>query len=162
SDVNTMAEPFMALWPQGVDKSLFTPALVLNTTEVDSGRRRLIAPFRFEGLTDLKFLPVSCISTSGSQTSTAAQTSRIEAVPLSPAAVLSARFPWVTPTGWFYARPEPDQPPEPDDCAPLNKRVSKVTDGGYFESSGVATALDLAHSLQKIIMERQLNIDIKL
>jgi len=162
SDVNTMAEPFMALWPQGVDKSLFTPALVLNTTEVDSGRRRLIAPFRFEGLTDLKFLPVSCISTSGSQTSTAAQTSRIEAVPLSTAAVLSARFPWVTPTGWFYARPEPDQPPEPDDCAPPNKRVSKVTDGGYFESSGVATALDLAHSLQKIIMERQLNIDIKL
>ncbi len=49
-----------------------------------------------------------------------------------------------------------------DDCEPPNKRVTKVSDGGYFESSGVATALDLAHSLQNIITERGLNVDIKL
>jgi len=83
-------------------------------------------------------------------------------VPLSTAAVLSARFPWVTPTAWYYARPETERPPALDDCAPPNKRLAKVSDGGYFESSGVATALDLAHSLQNIIMERGLNVEIKL
>jgi len=147
---NTLAEPFISLWPAGFDKSLFTPALVLNTTEVDSGRRRLIAPFRFEGLTDLRFFPVNCVSAS------AGQTSKIESVPLSTAAVLSARFPWVTPTGWYY------ETSEMGDCAPPVKSVTKVSDGGYFESSGVATALDLMHSLQKIVAEHKLPIDIKL
>jgi hypothetical protein len=32
--------------------------------------------------------------------------------------------------------------------------VTKLSDGGYFESSGVATALDLAHSLKTIIDQR--------
>jgi hypothetical protein len=93
---NTMAEPFLSLWPHGFDKSLFTPALVLNTTEVDSGRRRLISPFTFEGLSDLRFFPLSCKSVG------AAQEGKIESLALSAAAVLSARFPWVTPSGWYY------------------------------------------------------------
>src|SRR5215470_7377834 len=72
---NTMAEPFLSLWPQGFDKSLYTPALVLNTTEVDTGRRRLISPFTFEGLSDLRFFPVSCTSAS------ATSESKVETVP---------------------------------------------------------------------------------
>src|SRR5215510_9127552 len=142
---NTMAEPFLSLWPQGFDKSLFTPALVLNTTEVDTGRRRLISPFTFEGLTDLRFFPVSCKSEG-----------KIEALPLSTAAVLSARFPWITPTGWYY------DPSTDGDCTSPEKSVTKLSDGGYFEASGVATALDLAHSLKNIIDQRGLNVDIKL
>jgi len=147
---NTMAEPFLSLWPQGFDKSLFTPALVLNTTEVDTGRRRLISPFRFEGLTDLRFFPVTCTSAS------ATHEGKVEALPLSTAAVLSARFPWITPSGWYY------DPSETGECTSPEKSVTKLSDGGYFESSGVATALDLAHSLQKIIDQRGLNVDIKL
>jgi hypothetical protein len=150
---NTMAEPFMALWPQGFDKSLFTPALVLNTTEVDTGRRRLISPFTFEGLTDLRFFPVSCTSAS------ATHEGKIESVPLSTAAVLSARFPWVTPTAWFYKKKD-DETTSIKDCAPDEKIVTKVSDGGYFEASGVATALDLVHSLENAA--RGLNVDIKL
>jgi hypothetical protein len=150
---NTMAEPFLSLWPQGFDKSLFTPALVLNTTEVDTGRRRLISPFRFEGLTDLRFFPVSCTSAS------ATHEGKIESVPLSTAAVLSARFPWVTPTAWFYKKKD-DESTSIKDCAPADKSVAKVSDGGYFEASGVATALDLVHSLQNAA--RELNVDIKL
>jgi hypothetical protein len=142
---NTMAEPFLSLWPQGFDKSLFTPALVLNTTEVDTGRRRLISPFTFEGLTDLRFFPVSCKSEG-----------KIESLPLSAAAVLSARFPWITPTGWYY------DPSKDGDCTSPEKSVTKLSDGGYFEASGVATALDLAHSLKSIIDQRGLNVDIKL
>ena len=152
---NTMAEPFLSLWPQGFDKSLFTPALVLNTTEVDTGRRRLISPFKFQGLTDLRFFPVSCTSAS------ATHDGKIESVPLSTAAVLSARFPWITPTAWFYMEKD-DETNSIKDCAPAEKSVTKVSDGGYFESSGVATALDLAHSLKNIIDQRGLNIDIKL
>jgi len=142
---NTMAEPFLSLWPHGFDKSLFTPALVLNTTEVDTGRRRLISPFTFEGLSDLRFFPVSCKSEG-----------KIEALPLSTAAVLSARFPWITPTGWYY------DPSDSGDCTSPAKSVTKLSDGGYFEASGVATALDLAHSLKTIIDQRGMNVDIKL
>ena len=150
---NTMAEPFMSLWPQGFGKSLYTPALVLNTTEVDTGRRRLISPFTFEGLTDLRFFPVSCTSAG------AAHEGKIESVPLSTAAVLSARFPWVTPTAWFYKKKD-DETNSINDCAPAEKSVTKVSDGGYFESSGVATALDLVHSLENAA--RGLDVDIKL
>ncbi len=142
---NTMAEPFLSLWPQGFDKSLFTPALVLNTTEVDTGRRRLIAPFTFEGLTDLRFFPISCKSDG-----------KIESLPLSTAAVLSARFPWITPSGWYY------DPSKDGECTSPEKSVTKLSDGGYFESSGVATALDLAHSLKTIIDQHGMNVDIKL
>jgi hypothetical protein len=142
---NAMAEPFLSLWPQGFDKSLFTPALVLNTTEVDTGRRRLISPFTFEGLTDLRFFPISCKSDG-----------KIEALPLSTAAVLSARFPWITPSGWYY------DPSESGECISPQKSVTKLSDGGYFEASGVATALDLAHSLKTIIDQHGMNIDIKL
>jgi hypothetical protein len=147
---NTMAEPFLSLWPQGFDKSLFTPALILNTTEVDTGRRRLISPFKFEGLTDLRFFPVSCTSKS------ATHEGKVESVPLSTAAVLSARFPWITPSGWYY------DPSETGECMSPEKSVTKVSDGGYFESSGVATALDLAHSLKNIIDQGGMNVDIKL
>jgi hypothetical protein len=142
---NTMAEPFLSLWPQGFDKSLFTPALVLNTTEVYTGRRRLISPFTFEGLTDLRFFPISCKSDG-----------KIESLPLSTAAVLSARFPWITPSGWYY------DPSQTGECTSPEKSVTKLSDGGYFESSGVATALDLAHSLKTIIDQRGMNVDIKL
>jgi hypothetical protein len=147
---NTMAEPFLSLWPQGFDKSLFTPALILNTTEVDTGRRRLISPFKFEGLTDLRFFPLSCTSAS------ATHEGKIESLPLSTAAVLSARFPWITPSGWYY------DPSETGECTSPEKSVTKLSDGGYFESSGVATALDLAHSLQNIINQGDLKVDIKL
>jgi len=147
---NTMAEPFLSLWPQGFDKSLFTPALILNTTEVDTGRRRLISPFKFEGLTDLRFFPVSCTSAS------ATHEGKVESLPLSTAAVLSARFPWITPSGWYY------DPSETGECTSPEKSVTKLSDGGYFESSGVATALDLAHSLKNIIDQRGMNVDIKL
>src|SRR5262249_6780805 len=86
---------------------------------------------------------------------------KIESVPLSTAAVLSARFPWVTPTAWFYMKKD-DETSSIKDCAPAEKSLTKVSDGGYFESSGVATALDLMHSMQNIIAARGLNVDIKL
>jgi hypothetical protein len=45
---------------------------------------------------------------------------------------------------------------------PDKRVVTKLTDGGYFEDSGVATALDLISSLQELITKHELKIDIKL
>ena len=113
-----------------------TPALLLNTTEVGSGRRRVIAPFEFSG-SDLLFLPI---------TEELGSSFNIHDLPVSTAAVLSARFPWVSPAGTFYdfnrdksglGRPQ----------EPLSK--VRLVDGGYFENSGVATALDIIRAMEQ-------------
>ena len=116
-----------------------TPALVVNTTEVGSGRRRVIAPFEF-ARDELLFVPVAQTFPAGHRAS------RIRDLPVSTAAALSARFPWVTPAGTFfdYAR-DPLTDKERRD-APLQKY--RVVDGAYFENSGVATALDLVRAME--------------
>jgi len=98
-----------------------TPALVFNTTEVGSSRRRVIAPFKFDG-SDLLFLPI------------AGQNTPLGNLSVSTAAILSARFPWITPAGTFRELER-------------NETV-RLVDGGYFENSGVATAIDLIRALQ--------------
>lgn len=49
-----LSSRFTTLWQPS---SSPVPALVLNTTEVNTGRRRVIAPFQFDGI-DVSFLPV--------------------------------------------------------------------------------------------------------
>jgi hypothetical protein len=90
----------------------------LNTTEVGTGRRRVFAPFRFSGI-DLQFFAPSVASR----------------VRVSTAAVLSARFPGMTPAGWFESEEH-------------QGKVSFV-DGGYFESSGASTALELYQTIER-------------
>lgn len=53
---------------------------------------------------------------------------------LSTAAGISARFPFVTPVAW-YAK---------------NSAKFRLADGGYFDNSGVSTALDIGRTLQKL------------
>ena len=96
------------------------PALVLNTTEVETGERLRITPFKIplpqgaenvfeEGNIDFR---------------------------LSTAAGLSARFPIFTPVGWYEKKD--------------NQLKSRLADGGYFDNSGVSTALDIGGTLEKI------------
>lgn len=99
------------------------PALLLNTTDVWSGQRRVIAPFHFLGTGPLEFFPLSVTGSDG----------KTQALPLSTAAVLSSRFPWITPPGWVKRPTQKAMEPQ----------ETRVVDGGYFENSGVATALDL-------------------
>jgi hypothetical protein len=114
---NFLRTPFSDHWsPEGN-----TPALVINTTEVGSGRRRVIAPFEFAGH-DLLFLPI------------ASEAGGLRTLSVSTAAILSARFPWITPAGTFYDFER-------------NEKV-RLVDGGYFENSGVATAIDLIRALE--------------
>jgi hypothetical protein len=55
---------------------------------------------------------------------------------LSTAAFLSARFPYFTPAGWYRRSSD-------------NSKL-RLVDGGYFDNSGVHTALDIGRSLQHL------------
>lgn len=116
------------------------PALVLNATVVETGERLLFSPFTFPNPTssDLKVPILQEIS------SVACSESGFHiSFPLSTAAVLSARFPLVTPVGWF------------DRCFDKygnllkEKAKSRLADGGYFENSGVSTALEIGQILEE-------------
>ena len=103
-----------------------TPFLVLNTTEVDNGRRYLISPFRVavrysdadfhepwpRGIENVQFRDMA----------------------YSTAAGLSARFPLISPYGFF-----PEQ------------RVRRFIDGGLYDNSGAVTANEIKASLQNFI-----------
>ncbi|MGL3210710.1 patatin-like phospholipase family protein [Bradyrhizobium sp. BR 1433] len=124
-----LSSRFISLWKPD---SSPVPALVLNTTEVNTGRRRIVAPFRFDGI-DVSFLPV------WNDTDLAKRfPESVPDIPVSTAAFLSSRFPWVTPAGFF-------EDSDPNDKEPTKVRV---VDGGYFENSGLATTLDLLGSLE--------------
>lgn len=134
---NLFVQPFIEHWRPDGD----TPALVLNTTEVKSGLRRIISPFTFGG-DDVEFLPV--------------WQGDLRRMPLSTAAVLSARFPWITPPGWYYESAQA----QTGGSAGSQFR-NELVDGGYFENSGVASALDVIRTI-KAIKTVEGKIDIQL
>jgi hypothetical protein len=130
--IDFLQSPFLQHWTP----SASSPALVVNTTEVGSGRLRIIAPFQFN--TDhVLFLPFA-----DAQLAKKAGDS-LNNLSVSTAVVSSARFPWVTPAGAFY-----DWSPETTQSG--DRRIEKIrlVDGGYFENSGVASALELISTLQ--------------
>jgi hypothetical protein len=124
---NIMSRPFREHWSATGN----SPALILNATEVGSGRRRLMAPFTFaENVDSLRFMPIW----GGPGTINPA---------LSTAAYASARFPWISPAGWFR-EPIPDA----EQASAAKTRTVRLVDGGYFDNSGVTTALDLMRSIE--------------
>lgn len=136
SDV--LRQPYLRHWqPAGV-----MPAMLFNTTEVASGRRRVVAPFVFSSR-EVSFLPLwgdaGALSPS-----------------LATAAIVSARFPWLTPSAWF------------DEMTPASKteksasRRIRLVDGGYFENSGVSTAHDLIRALDRELAVLKLEKDVEI
>jgi len=112
-----MAEGFDALWtPAGP-----CPALVLNTTMVETGERIAIAPFVFDGAPEWKLRTLSEL----------APGTRLR---LSTAAGASARFPFVTPAA---------RVPGTVDRAGLPAGAGRLADGGYFDNSGADTVKDI-------------------
>ena len=103
------------------------PALILNTTVVETGERLVLSPFKID-LPDLKDIrTVTC------------EKDKID-FPLSTAAILSARFSVVTPAGWFNR------------CgSDGNPQKARLVDGGYFENSGITTAYEIGTKLEEII-----------
>lgn len=113
------ARPFFDLWR---DPHRYVPALMLNGTSVEVGNRIIASNLLIdEGFLEAadatgKLFPLNRQNEQRRPTLD---------MPLSTAAHMSARFTYVSPAGRFA----------PDG--------SHVVDGGYFENSGAATALDI-------------------
>jgi hypothetical protein len=103
-----------------------TPALFLNTTQVETGQRMVVSSLGLATNTGAADDNLSGLLSIG----------RIPKIvspnlSLATAAFLSARFPVITPPG---------------SIGPKNER-SRYVDGGYFENSGTATLIDLIFAL---------------
>ncbi len=121
---NPFTYPLNELWSPERD----VPALLLNTTEVETGERVVLAPFFLQ-----KDVPTL--------NSLMDRDPQLD-IRLSTASGLSARFPGLTAPGWYKSSLD----------RPACKR--RLVDGGFFENSGVATAFDLLTSLEKSLGAR--------
>jgi len=120
---NPFSNDFDALWPHFYTGA--APALLLNTTEVETGMQ----------------LAVSNLSKGQYGPQMFFDDHKFVHVPLSTAAVLSARFPLVTPAGL-----------EPS----LEGTGRRYVDGGYFENSGFSTLSDvIANLLSNVVTNRK-------
>ncbi len=110
------------------------PLIFFNTTEAGTGRRRLISPVTYLApkTSDVRFMPLNANRD----------------VRLSTAAVVSARFPWVTPAGWFREQAKGAGQPK-----------YRLVDGGYFDNSGITTALEIIERLQAVAERKDLPVD---
>ncbi|MCT4351882.1 hypothetical protein M5362_01875 [Streptomyces sp. Je 1-79] len=127
------------------------PLPLLNGTAVQSGCRVLASPVQLGGY-DLPPSPTSCIrrpeSASPDDIDPRLSPTLIDLrgaflcstqdIRTSTAALLSARFPWVSPSGRFT---------EPA-CGKSIKHPLSVVDGGYVDGTGSLTAVDLLRQLQ--------------
>lgn len=127
---NPLRNSYYEHWkPEGT-----APALVLNTTVVETGERLVLSPFKI----DLPYLKdirtVACKEKDNKEID----------FPLSTAAILSARFTLVTPVGWF------DRCDSEKDGKNLQQKA-RLADGGYFENSGISTAYEIGKRLEEIL-----------
>jgi hypothetical protein len=66
-------------------------------------------------------------------------------ISLSSSVILSARFPWITPAGWFYSL---KQHGGVSTGASAKREKVFLVDGGYFDNSGVITALRIIEEIK--------------
>ncbi|HVT60344.1 MAG TPA: hypothetical protein VHR45_18370 [Thermoanaerobaculia bacterium] len=134
-------QPFLSLWSRADAR---VPALFLNGTHVETGRRIVT--------TNLKWQAGDLVD--------AYDMHQILGADLLLKAALhnSARFTYISPAGTLRASEVAMSPvqgtlPAPQKAAdPAERRVrGHVVDGGYFESSGAATALDLRRVIERTI-----------
>jgi hypothetical protein len=130
---NILGQPYLWHW-RATGSS---PALLLNATDVSTGQRRVIAPFLFAE-DKISFLPIW----NEPWAANLPIDKLARNIPLSTAAILSARFPWLTPAGWFYDVEFRSGTREPMfERGAIRLKQVQLVDGGYFDNSGVVTAL---------------------
>jgi hypothetical protein len=121
---NRLAQPFRTLWKDHQQGEIPLPALFLNGTRVESGKRIITSnlPIRSGEFADAEDAEAK-LSDGGTRD-----------VPLSTAAHMSARFTYVSPAGRL-----------PDG--------GHVVDGGYFENSAAATALEIVYEVEAVMQK---------
>jgi len=117
-----------------------TPALAFNVSNIETGMQMVLSP--------LDFTSIGPPWTSSAKVFDFFSTG-VDPVdmPLSTAVGLSARFPWISPAGWYVFT----DPNEKNLGEKARKRRMSFVDGGYVDNSGVATASKLAQSLSELI-----------
>ncbi|MEV4026229.1 hypothetical protein AB0K14_25595 [Actinosynnema sp. NPDC050801] len=143
-----LEQPFYAHWAPGAE---WMPLALLNGTSVESGCRTLVAPLALSGY-DRSGNPMACkgrpddppIAGSSSADAPALidlgqHYLRCGDVNGSTAALLSARFPYITPAGRLTS------------CGNDEEHHVHVVDGGYVEASASLTAHDLYLTLRPFI-----------
>jgi hypothetical protein len=141
-------QPVGSIWnPKGA-----APALFLNTTSVAAGSRVTISPIWFQPTsTALHINSTLCFGgwkpASGQTPARVEMPSKSVELGLAAAISLSARFPWLTPAGWLDL--------EKSDCPDRAKRDRVyLVDGGYFENSGLETAIEMATYMRAAISNK--------
>nr|MBX2855835.1 hypothetical protein [Paracoccaceae bacterium] len=157
--VSPLTEGLMTYWRPGGA----APALFVNTTEAGNGLRMILSPIHDLGpelrsyakeaarpgdveATDYGLLSVPQYREANNNTP--------YDMPLSTAMILSARFPYITPAGSL------DLMQEIDRDQPKQRVKTRLVDGGYFENSGIATAVDVIRQLEEDL--ENLNVDLRL
>jgi hypothetical protein len=152
-----------SLLPSGVDldQPLLTvgqdwkPVLMLNGTDLDTGCRVIIAPIGPASPPDLPRhcvdagprgtdFPAAYFAPEFVDTAQCAQPGRNLSV--ASAALLAARFPYVTPTGSLYACSNQQDP----DAKKQVVRI-QVGDGGYLENTGLQAVLQAWRAIQPLV-----------
>ena len=143
--------PFAASYNQAWDPAGPAPALVLNTTWVKTGDRAVFSPFHFYGQTSDRVQTL--------------QTLLKKPVALSTAVGVSARFPWVLPAASWKAEGRVRRRPiarrtikrsPSQSVSRFRTRYFRFVDGGYFEYSGVETALDIIQVIDTLQESRRI------
>lgn len=135
-----LSDPLPSLWQRDPYR---VPMLFLNSTVVETGRRAIDTP-----------LPIPMDSSSRETPFADAMLLRNYVgtqIPLSTAALLSARFTYVSPAGLLDTHP-PDTPTPAIDRGP---RWRRVVDGGYFDNSGAVTAQELVRLAEQVEQRAQ-------
>jgi hypothetical protein len=133
--------PLLENWSAGGH----VPLLLLNTIDVDTGRRMVATP-----LADL-----GEVATIRDVLACSASSAACPSPTLASGMLLSARFPIVTPAGSVML-PERGASMHPDYWANPEKGLLKArfVDGGYFENSGLDTIADLITELRPLEASR--------
>lgn len=152
-----LKQPLSALWSPpgaGFPRDWRMPLLFLNSALVESGRPLIVAPYRFDR-TSFHCWFVASEQAADLMPSTVA---------LSTAALLSARFTWVSPAG----RIPPEGPREaarfdpPSGACPRgtllpdNRGWFRAVDGGYYDTPAAHTAGELLAALASLDPHRRL------
>ena len=116
-----------------------TPLLAFNTSNVETGMQMVLSPLDFTSIGPPwtgSAKPFDFFSTGVDPVD----------IPLSTAIGLSARFPWISPAGWYTFA----DPADRDLGKKARLRRMTFVDGAYVDNSGVATASKLAESLGEL------------
>jgi hypothetical protein len=150
---NPMTRSFFDLCGTNMSKCLngATPMLAFNVTNVETGLQMVLSPVDLQYVGAYRggqplpshkiydFFELAGLEPFDLQLSTAVG--------------LSARFPWISPPGWYAWRDAPPKdsaqaiPRQPTVKSGTNSPRFSFVDGGYVDNSGVATALSIAQYL---------------